>query len=169
MAAVSDDELIEFYRARLHEDEAAARRAASEAGPDWRYEQTVTADGGTTMLYGRDDFALADTLPRSDEEVAPFIERFDPGRVLRDVEAGRKLITNYEEASETLDEQTAQREPGAMPDVIETEDMTAISVDAIGRYTQAPGLPVAAALRHEVAQRAAVYSDHPDYRHEWAP
>ena len=103
------NDLIAFLAARLDEDEAVARRAA----------------GGS---------------PRETNlGIALFIGRFNPARVLREVEADRRLLAEW---------QKAETDP------------------AIDDQWNA-GL--AAGLRMAVQIRAARHSDHPDYRQEWAP
>jgi Family of unknown function (DUF6221) len=127
LAAVSDDELIEFYQARLDEDEAAAK----------------------DVMY----------------------ERHDPDRLLREVQAGRKLIADYREASETFEQQIATHEQDAtMPSVILTENGPAYSPQAIAEINQKTGPAglVVITLWRAVARRAAVWSDHPNWRPEWA-
>ena len=93
---MSDDELIEFYQARLAEDEVAAKTVRQG---DW--------DGDAWAEFGTD--------------VCVHFQRHDPARVLREVEVGQKLIADYEQASEALGEQIAEWEQDAMPTVILTE------------------------------------------------
>jgi hypothetical protein len=73
-------------------------------------------------------------------EEAAHIARHDPARSLRDVEADRKLIVAY-------------RQTLSVPPTNEQVDQTAWRL----------------ALEFALQLRAAVYSDHPDYRPEWAP
>ncbi len=97
-------------------------------------------------------------------------ERHDPNRVLREVEAGRKLTADYRGASETFEQQMATHEQDAtMPGVILAENGPAYSPQAIAEIIEKTG-PAGLAtitLRREVARRAAVWSDHPDWRREW--
>lgn len=83
--------LAEFYAARLDEDEAAAR-AAGGALP-WR--AVLTDDPETTLVLDADQSTVAGWL---DAGEAAHIARHDPARVLREVEAGRKLLAAYEHA-----------------------------------------------------------------------
>lgn len=84
------DDLIAFLNARLDEDEAAARTAAAASPTPW----TIA---GAWLL---DATGLAVVLDENlnYEETFPHIVRHDPARVLRDVEADRKLITAFKQA-----------------------------------------------------------------------
>jgi Family of unknown function (DUF6221) len=141
-------DLVAFLNARLDEDEAAAKAAASVAGPDWHHDRFWPEDGSsaTTMVFSAAGSPLADTLHRDDEEMAPFIARHDPARVLREVEADRAILAALEAAR--------QNHP-AYGDWVDPAEASA--------QGEAGGLLLAAKLR------AAVYSDHPDYRDEWKP
>ncbi len=124
------DDLVQFLRDRLDEDEQAARAAHA---PNW------STDGRTGLHYGVEDGWMTDALTTAD---ADHIARHDPARVLREVEAKRRLLTDYEENAADLDAQHA-------PDM-----------DYVGR---ADGLETA--LQH----LATAYADHPDYRDAWRP
>jgi hypothetical protein len=83
-------DLVEFLRARLDDDEAYARNAFgdhNDADPEWREiwsgELSLCADDRETVITG-------------DSQVSRFMERFDPARVLREVEAKRQIISEYE-------------------------------------------------------------------------
>ena len=131
--------LEEFLAARLSDDEATAKRAASVAGPDWQYGLFLPDDGpATTMLLSDQDVPLADMLHRDDEEIAPFLIAHDPARVLHEVEAGRKLLAAYRKA------------------VAEAE-----FPNFEGGY--------ATGLQDAVKIRAEVYDSHPDYDPKWRP
>ena len=69
----------------------------------------------------------------------------DPARVLREAEAGRKLLDLYERAKSYRDRVFARPEPRSVSD-----EMRAV--------TQMM------ALEQVMRLRAAVYSDHPDYK-----
>jgi hypothetical protein len=90
---------VAFAEARLDEDEAAARAAASVAGPHWHDDHYYPDDEArhpTTMILSAAGSPLADTLHRDDEEMAPFIARYDPARALREVEAGRRILARHQ-------------------------------------------------------------------------
>lgn len=142
------DDLIVFLNARLDEDEAAAKAAASVAGPDWQFGR----DFPTSYLRSSAGSILADTLHSGDGEIGPHLARHDPARVLREVEAKRAILELHQgDASEYGGSgyragEMACRMCGA-------DD---------GWWGVAWPCPTILAL-------AAVYSDHPDYRQEWKP
>jgi hypothetical protein len=138
---VSDD-LVAWLRAQLDEDERLAKAAAVDGGPDWAPDGTFLAD-------------LIDPLPSQrrahperifllTQEDADHIARHDPARVLREVEAKRRIIDAYEEACERV------RNP--------------VTADnrAAARIAQFE-------LEGVVRLLAAAYADRPGYRAEWRP
>lgn len=164
--------LVAFLKARLDEDEIIACAAsgstvigergawkASPTGDEW--EAHISAHGDEELLV-----ALRVELPRppdvmsgswgvavpccSDSEdpaesAMPTLvhaAHHDPARALRDVEAKRRLLADYEEGRVDLDAQYA-------PDR-----------DYMGRLD---GLEVA------LQYLATTYADHPDYFPEWRP
>ena len=96
-------DLVAFWRARLDEDEAAARRAT--AGP-WRYDPTREwrdpdrpFSGGEESVFagpeGDDATTVCCTGPSDDPpsmDDARHIARWDPARVLADVAAKRVIV-----------------------------------------------------------------------------
>lgn len=142
-----DSDLTAFLSARLDEDEAAAKAAASVAGPDWHHDNfSEFGSRPTTKIFSAAGSPLVDMLHYDDEEMAPFIVRHDPARVLREVEAGRRILATYAAFQQRA---AAQSEAG----------------DMVGLGTWA-----ATRMVHEIIKiRAAVWSGHPDYRQEWAP
>lgn len=131
------DDLVSFLRGRLDEDEHWAREAC---GPRWELAEEGICH---CCLYVRDvDSGAQVAFP--DGRDAPHIARHDPGRVLRDVEAARAIVTRCELVSAAF----ADRAGGAWPDVSRRERAHA---DAT------------------LCALAAVYSDHPDYQQEWKP
>ncbi|MFP8960017.1 DUF6221 family protein [Streptomyces nanhaiensis] len=135
------DELIAFYSAQLDKDEAAARAACWDEQSDvWtarppqaRYEQYTVVD------YLDDGVVVAAPENADADGVGQHIARHDPARVLREVEAGRRLIRAHEKWCEGRCE---AKYPNVGPD---------------------------AAYYWEIKNRAAVYADHPDYREKWRP
>lgn len=95
------DELVEFLRARLAEDERAAR--AATPGPwiahkyidyDCDFEATIGTGAGVheqTNIVGHG--YEGGGVQKLDD--ARFIARHDPARVLREVEAKRRLVDRY--------------------------------------------------------------------------
>ena len=103
------DDLVAFLTARLGEDEAAAK--AASPGP---WFQDGTAIRSQPRLYAPSagpTLVVKHTWPQE----AAHILLHDPARVLRDVEARRKILAVYEEAlriqagfRETSGEETAR-------------------------------------------------------------
>ena len=119
------DDLVAFLRARLDEDEAAAKTGSQ---PEWKsdgpYLGWVTGGIAAQFKWSTD---------------AAHAARHDPARVLREVAAKRAILAEYL--------RLAGIEPDDYP-----EDPAAV-----------------AASERDVRILAAVWSDHPDYRREWAP
>jgi len=167
-------DLIEFLRARLDEDALWATEAsrrndgpAVESGVHWQWEdaddkvcqpapdtEAYIADGLTTVsLRSREEwpsrvgnlpqFAIS-TAEEVPTAVGAHIIRHDPARVLREVEAKRAVLAQYESAREQV------RHP------VSAENRAAARV-AQGE------------LEDVLRLLAAVYADHPDYREEWRP
>ena len=103
--------LVEFLEERLAEDEATAR-AACEGGESWDAEST--------------------------SPIQRHIDRHDPARVLRRVEAGHKLLAEYARISASL---AAYRGP-----------------------TQAAAFM---AMQTALKIEAQVYSDHREFEEAW--
>jgi hypothetical protein len=146
-------DLAAFLAARLDEDEAAAQAAASVAGPDWHHALDDDGLGYTVRLLSAAGSRLADTH-RNDEEIAPHLARYDPARVLLGVAAKRAILAEHVNAQDL----------GApIPAVCNrcTTDEVQIRFFSPTECLPWP-CPTVRAL-------AAVYSDHPDYRQEWAP
>lgn len=142
------DDLVEFLRTRLDEDEQAARAAAERIGPTW----------GTQVKWVPDIDAIPDAewdnelgLPRNavgfygTEAEHEHLKRWTPARVLRDIEAKRGVVARYEFACREA----------AQPGISEEERETRVQVGG--------------ALQSCVLCLAAPYVDHPDYREEWRP
>ena len=134
------DGLIAFFRARLDEDEAAAK--AAWPGP-WDLETEVGGFGPVACVLmpipqhksARTGLTSYTPLGTQDADTAAHIARHDPARALREVEAGRMIIAQYERA-----------------------------------LAKAPGnIPLLNTLIRIVRAKVAVYSGHPDYRQEWKP
>jgi len=163
------DDLVAFLRARLDEDEAAAKAATAgpwhwdddgdsgdwgNDGPDLMSESVTWMDSGgggphlTTVLCGWGHDAWGVTIDDADKA---HIARNHPARALREVYAKREILGEYEEAAQ---------HPYDLPEgVREGRDDTERMRDEIVMF----------ALEYVVAMLAAVYNDHPDYRQEWAP
>ena len=151
-------DIVEFLRARLDEDEAAAR-AASPGG--WTYNGVDSVSGGMfydetrtigTVYYEQPDDhdgrIVRHLLTDEADANGAHIARHDPARVLREVEAKRAILDALADA-----EQAVSGYDNGNPDNPPS-------------YWQEWGNRHALALT--VEHLAAVYADHPDYRQEWA-
>jgi hypothetical protein len=112
-------DLVAFLKARLDEDEQTAR-----AGDDacWHIDYC-------------------------DDEGPGYHERFDPARMLREIEADRKLIERYDACVKKYNEYE-----GTIP--CGNDDLS----ESIWEYEE-----------YVLPLRAARFADHPDYREEWRP
>lgn len=134
------DGLIAFLRARLDEDERAARTAAEPYGKRWWWNTTWG------LLKGDPDDSEAvsvfsvgeDTIAAVWSEVGPHMARHDPAFVVRDVEAKRRLLDEYER-------------------------MERSAATSLGRAQLEGGLSGVIRLL------AASYDLHSDYRPHWRP
>lgn len=147
--------LLEFIEARLTEDEATAIAAAEalrcgchSLNPDdlhsWTagdYASGVDLAGGLhPVVSGTGDWA-EDAIPKP---VNIHIARHDPARVLREVEAKRRIAR-----------QCAAMDP----------DMTFVTDNALG-FGPGDHTELAAQV---LALLALPYADHPDYDPSWSP
>ena len=140
-------DLVAFLRERLEEDERVARAAADENRPHddptpgehwehhegWAYVRTI--ENESIEVVGPEAWSH-----EIDESTGRHIARHDPARVLREVQAKRKITEDLAAAFDR-----SRRHPGD----------AATSADLLAMVRTAQTL-------------AAVYSDHPDYRQEWA-
>jgi hypothetical protein len=130
------DDLIAFLRARLAEDEATARAVAWDgSGNSLSWGLAASA----TVEVGNDEFNT------DDRTVANHIVNHDPARVLREVEAKRRILTDVVSEMDSMTDQI-HLEWGAGPlDPTTRESLILLRLLA---------LP---------------YADHPDFRDEWRP
>lgn len=130
--------LTEFLTARLDEDEAAAGAAG---GSSWVQNEGRDSD---TISTGGD---WAGTLLAAEE--AAHVVRYDPARVLREVEAKRAMVTLHAPRAEPAPCEHFEAMPPACQECGSALDM----------------LGYCDTFRH----LAAVYSDHDDYDQAWRP
>lgn len=96
-------ELTGFLRRCLADDDHAARAAVKYASPEWH-----VADDGQTVLWWPALRHLAEpeaengwrgqTIEHGGDRLAPHIARWDPARVLVEVEVRTRLVDAYEAA-----------------------------------------------------------------------
>lgn len=144
------DDLIVFLLAQLALDEAAAKAAQMRFPGPW--DRAVAPDSplpSAVSLYDSRDESLG--VIRG-SYAADHIARHDPARTLREVEAKRAILAEHGPANGRRDADRCRV-------------CTAITHTGMGhtdaRRFRAP-CPTLLIL-------AAIYSDHPDYRQEWAP
>jgi hypothetical protein len=137
-------DLVAFIRARLDEDEQAARKAAR-----FKYDRPTDAPWEKARLALGNSFELSSSA---------HIARHDPARVLREVEAKRRIVDEH--ANE-----------GGYCRICTIEDRQENTLEGIrddGPYmvtVQRPLLYPCPTLR----LLALPYADCPDYRQEWKP
>lgn len=127
------DELVAWLRAQLDDDERVALAATPEA---W-----ITANRCVEVAGRRMVASVVPYVPQVTD--AEHIARWDPARVLQEVEAKRLILDLYVEAVEF------ERRPDSA----------------------FPGVPFAGReyLDPVIGFLALPYSDRPGYRQEWAP
>ncbi|MGQ5606186.1 DUF6221 family protein [Streptomyces sp. EKS3.2] len=137
------DDLVQWLRAQLDEDEGPAR--AASAGPwstRWRGQEYELVAPTRAYPIAEWTYAIATVEPEvsahraeCDTADADHIVRHDPARVLREIDAARVLLAQYEGLKSGL------------PD-----DMSGVF-----------------ALETAIRAKAAVYADRPGYREAWRP
>ena len=137
--------LTEFLTARYDEEEAAAKacqspspwKAATHPSDHW----IVTDATGDALIYDEGTPTL---------EEAAHIARHDPARVLREVEAKRKIVELHR------------------PDPAEYIDADGDDRSSVDCWTcETGGVPDSWPCP-TIRAAAAVYSDHPDYNPDWS-
>lgn len=138
------DDLMQWLGAQLDEDERVAK--AANAGPwsvnDETYAETIYAADGTDVVAGGRWGGEASVF--NDTEDALHIVRHDPARVLREVEAKRRILAEVVPEMNRMDDQ------------LETEFGTPSNPEPYesGKLLRLLALP---------------YADRPGYRDEWRP
>lgn len=150
-------DIVEFLRARLDEDEAAAKAARGDDGrighsfevrEDWgrwallcRYGSLdVVDEDGNQVTFDQEGLSDSVASPAIGEHIA----RHDPARVLREVEAKRLIVKQAEEA-------------------------TGLDMQIDGEFRVGGRDEVAEPYCGDVILRAlaSVYADHEDFQSEW--
>jgi len=162
------DDLVQFLRARLDEDEQAAWAAASKrGGGTW---EAVLGDDFRSSVDGRYHEGELGYPSRpviidpDDHETSVHIARHDPARVLAEVDAKRRLLADVLAEPHFRNEEDHWYTCAASTD----QDGEPLCSDD-GR---APG-PCDCGRDQSVTRRvrllALPYADHPDYRDDWRP
>jgi hypothetical protein len=143
------DDLTAFLKARLDEDEQAARWAVRESsfrerglGEEWEAVRTGPEMRELVVQTRPKAFrphrVVGGLDPLLDGAVAAHIARHDPDRVLREVEAKRKLI----------------------------DAIVAAEAARLGPYPMELNIRLATDL---LSLLALPYADHPSFKEEWRP
>ncbi|MFB7213092.1 DUF6221 family protein [Streptomyces sp. NPDC056255] len=137
------DDLMQFLRDRLDEDESVARTAGGGSTDGLRW-----LDHGSESGLVSDDAGMMVThKPSTDDEHAAHIARHDPARVLREVEAKRQIIDRHQPG-------TTEHVDGDVCMVCEVRG-------------DGPYYPCATVRL--LALPYVDHPDHPDYRDPWRP
>src|SRR5512139_2667273 len=143
------DDLIAFLKARLDEDERVAKAAVQ--GP-WYLNSESYAE----TIYGADDIAVVaggkwggEASVFASDEDAIHIARWDPARVLAEVEAKRRIIARHQ-----------SRQSGRWKICMNCRPIDPEYPDH---------LTEAVWPCPDLRDAAAPYADHPDYQQEWRP
>jgi hypothetical protein len=144
--------IIAFNKARLDEEEAAAKATAPPDRRSWRTDQQTSDDDETVIGWrvttGRNSAFVAQAwgVGRwAGDRTADHIVRYDPARALRQVAAGRRILARHHE-DEHEHGYCAGCPRGGIQGDLETE------ID---------GCP-------ELRDLASIWSDDPGYRQRWA-
>jgi hypothetical protein len=139
------DELIAFVTARLAEEEASAfgMIAALEGVADW----VIREDGEFDYTVTAGQLATEDVADMWREDAAAWIARHDPAHVLREVAVKQRIVDDYRITVNAV------------------RNVTGPEIDSRGYAAMRGGRD---ALKSCVTLLAAAWSDHPDYRQEWA-
>lgn len=165
------DDLVAFLRDRLDEDEAGVRaltvphdwHTGPGDDPDWTDEELVCMwPPEFHTPYEQDKHWRGLTV--EGPATAAHIARHDPARVLREVEAKRRILDDLLAAQHfvcddhwfTCCAATQEHDGGTCP-------------RGDHQHSQACTCGLADRTAQHVRTLAAVYADHPDYRPEWAP
>ena len=131
-------DLIAFLNARLDEDKASAAKAQKKRRSPWRVIDSIRM----RVISGSPnrDLVVAET---PGDGIADHIARHDPARVLREVEAGRRILARYEDCLARMED----------PDYPQ-----GVAADQAREYED-----------FVLPNLAAAWSGHPDYDQEWNP
>lgn len=155
-------DVVAFIRARLDEDEQVALAACGwrrygESG-EWTYDRDrfAVSDEQGRSIAAQKVWEIVGGVPRLDslfDVDGTHIARHDPARVLREVEAMRRIVETY-------------RDERVRRDIMQADDARAVEDEdqVIRRRSSAArcrGLEIAVQLLAEQ------WSDHPEYQENW--
>jgi hypothetical protein len=156
--------LVEFLRARLDEDEAAANAAPGSTWTTFSQSDIAGAsvyDEQWRLLspahYDHDNALGAKRGPRyiedARDQLVAHIARHDPARVLAEVEAKRRILDEHTKDSICVDGRECCKR--CVVDIEIAWDEAFAAMEPIPCPT--------------VRLLALPYAEHPDYRQEWRP
>jgi hypothetical protein len=131
------DGLVEWLRAQLDEDEQAARRAGDS------FRQV----GETGVIVATEGDRAEECASANWAGIAEHIVRHDPARVLREIDAKRRILAECAYWHGKLAKEAVDPSPMPFPALGEV-------LDAVTPILRALALP---------------YADRPGYREEWRP
>ena len=133
------DDLVQWLRAQLDEDERIARAAQRQrGGGEWVARADASGIVAVEGLPVRAGEPIPVVLHPDEDETAEHIAEHDPARVLREIDAKRQIIEQHERYAAERRRMMGGWDP------------------------QSDDSPILAAL-------ATVYADRPGYREEWRP
>jgi hypothetical protein len=155
---IAVDDLLSFIRVRLDEEEQAARAAAADSPGPWRNETESDESGyhqgkilsakGYTVVH------VEDQTPRPG--TAAHIARWDPARVLAEVEAKRRILDLHAPFTQPYGSKHVQC--GHCADLCHSRSGLGCD-DPVDAPWPCP----------TVRLLALPYADDPDYQQEWRP
>jgi hypothetical protein len=152
-------DLVEFLRARLDEDEQAAKRVRQP------YRLYVDSDGRISEpkrvddLYGERDgeYELwADGEDRMPNHIASWSLIYDPARVLREVEVKRRIVELHQPDMK-------------LPDDWYGNDAKCKECGQLWHWIRESPLPSISRGCRTIRRLAAPFSGEPGYKEEWKP
>lgn len=91
------DDLVRWLGEQFDEDERVAREACKYASPAWHLDEEF----GETVLWWPPEFHTRYEEDKHwrglaiDQDIAPHIAEWDPARVLREIDAKRRLVDDF--------------------------------------------------------------------------
>jgi hypothetical protein len=135
------DDLLQFLMACLANEETIAKAACHGGDGQWRLEDPNRRPG--RVVDGAGDVVVHDEGSPSDKQ-AWHITRHDPARVLREIDAKRRILSEIVPEMNRMDDQLeAEFGTPSVPEPYESEQLLRLL--------------------------ALPYADRPGYREEWRP
>ncbi|MEH0574334.1 DUF6221 family protein [Streptomyces sp. B21-108] len=139
------DDLVRWLGEQLDTEAEQAGSAAEELGPDWHY------DGQYVRARREDDMVVTGSQDFLEAERGRFIARHDPARVLREIDAKRRIAEIHQVVGGFEDEDMTDLGPGC------SECGYSAEYGDRGGWCETLRL------------LAAPYADRPGFRKEWRP